>query len=396
MISGLEVVNVFVLYTGASKSRSRKAKQLQQLVAAAQHARDSALEKDSRKQVNSTVKQFVAFCATYDLDHVVHIDVCGIRTHVVNPNAITAYIANYCTVKKNKAGNLDAVQSLLKRGMRETYLAIWPTEVGPPYSYLVGGIIKDTIKGFKKQCPRKAVNRKMPWLLDYTHDIATRAKPLLPPLPLKEFEARTTLGNRACMRNKSIINIKSSHVSFDYGEHTQTFICTKKSIAKLRRTDELWMSVLIHSEKTGKVREPRTIRFNYVGGSRCAVQQVLDWVTLANISHGHLLFGQSIPRTRKLKKWTHAKAAKQLIRLAESIKLPPGKVGTHSLRRGGVADYLHEDVPLEFILYVGGWKSLAFLNYFAPTDHVMVAMFHRLRRSREPSKRRGRPRTRGR
>jgi hypothetical protein len=85
--------------------------------------------------------------------------------------------------------------------MRETYLAIWPTEVGPPYDHLVGSVIKDTITGFKKKCPRKAINRKIPWLLKYTQRIVTRTKPLLPPLQRKEFEARTTFGNRACMRN---------------------------------------------------------------------------------------------------------------------------------------------------------------------------------------------------
>jgi hypothetical protein len=152
------------------------------------------------------------------------------------------------------------------------------------------------------------------------------------------------------------------------------------------------MSVLIKSEKTGKIRPPRTIRFNFVGGPHCIVQQVLEWVTMANIVHGRLLFAEYHPLTLKPKKWTHARAAKQIKRLASFIDLPAEKVGTHSLRRGGVADYLHEDVPLEFILYVGGWKTLAFLSYFAPTDHVMVAMFHRLRSARDKSKGRGRPR----
>ena len=160
-------------------------KQFQRLLAAAEQARDSALEKDSRKQVNSTVKQFVVFCEKYNVSHVIDVIVSGNRTNVVNPNAITAYFANYCTVKKNKASNLDAVQSLLRRGMRETYLAIWPTEVEPPYDHLVGSVIKDTIKGFKKKFPRKAINRKIPWLLKYTQRIVTRSIPLLPPLQRK-------------------------------------------------------------------------------------------------------------------------------------------------------------------------------------------------------------------
>ena len=50
-------------------------------------------------------------------------------------------------------------------------------------------------------------------------------------------------------------------------------------------------------------------------------------------------------------------------RATEAIGLDPDQYGSHSMRRSGAA-FLHEQgVPLEDIMVLGDWKSLAVLDY---------------------------------
>ena len=346
-----------------------------------------ALERDSTKQVDATVKRFVSFCTRFSLSPVSILRQNGTDVAVVNPNAITTFFAYYCSKKTGRhtskkgcrARNLHAVQSLLKRGMRSPpYWAIWPSEVGPPWGILINAVLKDTITGFKKKDPFKEIDKKMPWLLQYTFKIADMSPGPIPPLSLREFEARTVVSNRACLRCISTIKLRVDDFTFDYGDG-RPIASHLSAVAKLRQSDKLWMEVSLRAEKNNKVRQARSVRFNCVGGRACIVTTVIDWILYAKLKHSDSMFSKYHHLSSVPVPWTRHTIAKQMKYLGRLIGLTLRKLGTHSLRRGGIADYLHEDVPLEFIVYITGHKSLAFLEYFAATDHVMISMFNRLR-----------------
>ena len=275
--------------------------------------------------------------------------------------------------QRNKPSSLKTMMSAIKRRALEQLGAIWPTDAPAPFGRLFASQINDTIRGLRKMAKDKSKKQMRPVTTEHLQQMKILAG--VQKIHNHEFHARMITSNRACLRHASAVKLIAADVTFKAPADDEFNFYTGNRLQQLTPR-RLKMRIKIRAEKNNKLHEPRDVHFEYVGGNSCVVTELLAWVQRAKPKKRQRVFAKYTPTGRRTA-WTYDDCLKQVKKRAATIGLT-SKVGCHSLRRGGIADYIRAGVPLELIIKITGHRSLSFLEYFHNSEHVMVALTRKL------------------
>jgi hypothetical protein len=303
----------------------------------------------------------------------------------VSTNAILIFATDYVVVKRNKPSALKTELSNLKRYATTLGLA-WPTDLPAPAGTRFQHVLTGATKALRKRF-KKGKSQKVPLVISDILRIPT----IFDMKELSHLEAlsRLLVCNLFCLRNKSAIELLARHVSFkttagwrrynrlDFGDFA--FPCD--TAGKL----VIWSRLRLHSEKNNKEGGPRSVTLPpWVHDNMCAGSVLYHWLRQSLPHETDTLFAQFNNQVRQ-KRWTYNAALSQLKMYAGAIGLSTTDKGTHSLRRGGVSDYVHANKGVPFIISVTGHRSLAFMDYFFADEHVLAAFSTRRHLLRDPA-----------